>query len=324
LELACCFHTTSFEHFLHSTLVIPFLDIDTNKEEEGPPLDSLASLKSIYAKYAVLADRSPTGWECKKKLDYMMNTKNSSNETDDINKEDNVEMDAAFRTPENHISELKARHWITQPDAKYRAVRTFTTSTPPKWKTPDIPKEVIVPWVVTASRSKAETNCAAAAVAEDPTGEKGGDGGDNENNINKNIVHNDNHNNDDNNNGDAGGYGGINTTADNGDNNEDGTVVVNEDRDGPEFCNVCHDDPCVWLQHFEKISEYDRVLHLELSDKEKPSPNECRSHLYSQMAHHLWGALGRGNRKSLPDCVVTEIRNLHPSPNGNYMGHMEE
>ncbi len=127
-----------------------------------------------------------------------------------------------------------------------------------------------------------------------------------------------------NNNGDAGGYGGINTTADNGDDNEDGTVVVNEDRNGPEYCNVCHDDTCVWLQHFEKISEYDRVLHSELSDKEKPSPNECRSHLYSQMAHHLWGALGRGNRKPLPDCVVTEILNLHPSPNGNYMGHMEE
>ncbi|XP_065068396.1 uncharacterized protein LOC135693758 [Rhopilema esculentum] len=48
--------------------------------------------------------------------------------------------------------------------------------------------------------------------------------------------------------------------------------------------------------------------------------NSFRKAAYRQFALWKYGHLGSGNRRILPACVVTVIRNMYPSPTDEYMG----
>lgn len=50
------------------------------------------------------------------------------------------------------------------------------------------------------------------------------------------------------------------------------------------------------------------------------STQSYRKAAYRQYCLWKYGKLGRGNRKVLPSCVVTFIRQAYPAPDGNYMG----
>ena len=50
------------------------------------------------------------------------------------------------------------------------------------------------------------------------------------------------------------------------------------------------------------------------------SMNAFRKASYRQFALWKYGHLGKSNRRVLPSCVVTVIRNLYPSSDGRYMG----
>lgn len=50
------------------------------------------------------------------------------------------------------------------------------------------------------------------------------------------------------------------------------------------------------------------------------SMNSFRKAGYRQFALWKYGRLGRSNRRILPSCVVKVIREVYPSPDGQYMG----
>jgi len=56
------------------------------------------------------------------------------------------------------------------------------------------------------------------------------------------------------------------------------------------------------------------------ADEPDYSTQSYRKATYWQYTLWKYGKLGRGNRKLLPSCVVTTIRQAYPAPDGNYMG----
>jgi hypothetical protein len=58
---------------------------------------------------------------------------------------------------------------------------------------------------------------------------------------------------------------------------------------------------------------------------EDTANNGCRRMLYRQMAIRTNGdeLLGKGNRVQLPECVLSGVRELFPSDDGEYMGHRD-
>lgn len=50
------------------------------------------------------------------------------------------------------------------------------------------------------------------------------------------------------------------------------------------------------------------------------STQSYRKAAYRQYTLWKYGKLGRGNRRILPSCVVTMIRQSYPAPDGRYMG----
>ncbi len=81
------------------------------------------------------------------------------------------------------------------------------------------------------------------------------------------------------------------------------------------LCPHCSSDPC------HRVTYGD---HLRSSLSLDIPPNIARHNLYRKYTYAAYGHLGRGNRVVIPSCVVDLIRELHPSSNGEYMGHKEE
>jgi hypothetical protein len=98
---------------------------------------------------------------------------------------------------------------------------------------------------------------------------------------------------------------------------------VDDDSDivGPDYCPFCDEEPCVWVRFGDDILKFDIINHMEVADADRPASNDCRRSLYQQVIRMIWGSLGSGNHRKVPQCVLTEIQGLHPSPNGKYMGH---
>ena len=53
------------------------------------------------------------------------------------------------------------------------------------------------------------------------------------------------------------------------------------------------------------------------------STQSYRKAAYRQYTLWKYGKLGRGNRRILPSCVVTMIRQSYPAPDGRYMGYRQ-
>lgn len=56
------------------------------------------------------------------------------------------------------------------------------------------------------------------------------------------------------------------------------------------------------------------------ADEFNYSMESFRKAAYRQFTLWRYGKLGRGNRRVVPSCVVLAVRNIYPSPSGNYMG----
>ena len=85
------------------------------------------------------------------------------------------------------------------------------------------------------------------------------------------------------------------------------------------YCTHCNNDPC----HRE---EYEGMLRAEaLCNMEGVAPpNALRRMLYRTYVRAAHGMLGAGHRIRIPACVRGLIRDIHPDPNGAYMGHKDK
>ena len=93
---------------------------------------------------------------------------------------------------------------------------------------------------------------------------------------------------------------------------------VNES-DKKEACRFCGEQPCVIDANESAIYEGFLGLLEYFGDADNLLPEEIRFRLYRYASSFLHGTLGSGNRKKLPQCVMTEIRDLAPSKTG-YVG----
>ena len=83
-------------------------------------------------------------------------------------------------------------------------------------------------------------------------------------------------------------------------------------------CNKCSRDGqrCVWRLIRKRVK---RAI---------PTVNAGENNLKRKMAYRIavreiYGRLGAGVRKQLPECVVRGVRQLYPSDNDEYMGFRE-
>jgi hypothetical protein len=85
------------------------------------------------------------------------------------------------------------------------------------------------------------------------------------------------------------------------------------------FCLFCSQQDCVWEEAKSEMIAYGQSL-----PEDTPS-NGRRRMLYRQMAIRTsgGGVLGKGNRVALPECVISGVRELFPSGDGEYMGHRD-
>ena len=86
-------------------------------------------------------------------------------------------------------------------------------------------------------------------------------------------------------------------------------------------CELCCKTPCLLQQGlYDSLCEYyGECLESDHMDN-LISNKEVRFGLYRQATITIHGHLGRGRRCPLPQCVVTEIRDLAMESDGNYVG----
>jgi hypothetical protein len=82
-----------------------------------------------------------------------------------------------------------------------------------------------------------------------------------------------------------------------------------------KLCKLCEKAPCV-VDDF-----YDDLMSLGADMEDHCSHKQIRHVLYRFAAKKLWGRLGAGNRRELPRCVLSEIRDAYPATKGTeYVG----
>jgi hypothetical protein len=94
----------------------------------------------------------------------------------------------------------------------------------------------------------------------------------------------------------------------------------NRDENEPQ-CQFCHNSPCVLEQGLYEELVLACELGLDPTDLTTLTTNrEIRFRLYRYATNWIHDYLGKGNRRKLPQCVQTEIRDLAPESTGIYVG----
>jgi hypothetical protein len=102
---------------------------------------------------------------------------------------------------------------------------------------------------------------------------------------------------------------------------EDGTTKEatepTKEDEGP--CPFCQNVPCLLEQGlYDSIAEYGESLH----DNDLTS-KQIRFQLYRHATTWMHGYLGKRRRLEIPQCVRTEILDIAPESNGDYVGFKE-
>jgi hypothetical protein len=97
------------------------------------------------------------------------------------------------------------------------------------------------------------------------------------------------------------------------------TKEEEDDTTGTMLCELCLEDPCVWITKKQEMLDYDDSEHDYLPSEDFPPHNVRRKKIYRQMALYInSGPSGKGVRIELPKCVVDGCRECFPSP--TFMG----
>ena len=102
-------------------------------------------------------------------------------------------------------------------------------------------------------------------------------------------------------------------------------LVESEDEDDEDeddtACEDCGEAPCLFLAHQESLVAFDKAMVSGLAPEDVPPNNSRRKSLYRELTLRInGGPLGAGVRRALPDCCVSAIRQIMPSPTASYMG----
>jgi hypothetical protein len=97
-----------------------------------------------------------------------------------------------------------------------------------------------------------------------------------------------------------------------------GVTVVYDNK-----CQVCENDPCLFIANEDGLIDYDEAEHGHLAREDRPANNLRRKELCRQLTLMInGGPMGAGVRKPLPDCCVGHIREMMPSE--SFMGYRSE
>ena len=82
------------------------------------------------------------------------------------------------------------------------------------------------------------------------------------------------------------------------------------------ICRFCWKFPCYTKKWYDDMVQ----LGEEAEAHGLTDPKEIRYEIYAGLTRLVYGKLGAGNRKQIPYCMIAEIRDIYPAPNGNYVG----
>lgn len=83
-------------------------------------------------------------------------------------------------------------------------------------------------------------------------------------------------------------------------------------------CDSCKKASCIWDEHEDSILE--KVSDWKIYGRFQ-SNSTLRKKCYQYFAAVLYGHLGHGNRRELPECIVENVRQILPNENASeYMG----
>jgi hypothetical protein len=86
------------------------------------------------------------------------------------------------------------------------------------------------------------------------------------------------------------------------------------------MCLRCLLKPCA-IEYYDLEEQFiDTLLTCQVNHLDD---KETRYEMYRLAAREIYGPLGEKVRMKLPDCVVSRIRKLSPSPDGEYVGFKE-
>src|SRR5687768_16489780 len=99
--------------------------------------------------------------------------------------------------------------------------------------------------------------------------------------------------------------------------NNNGISPVHIKPADPRFCNECGSTPCQWVTIGQKAVKY--VEHKLLSETNVPHATFCY-HTYKAFTFCKFGMLGKYERIKIPPCVIQNITDKWPDPDGIYKG----
>jgi glutaredoxin len=80
-------------------------------------------------------------------------------------------------------------------------------------------------------------------------------------------------------------------------------------------CDYCKATPCL----LSKV--YKEMMYVAEEMEDEAENKEIRHAMYCFVSKKLWGRLGRGFRKRIPHCIMSEIHDAYPAKKGTtYVG----
>jgi hypothetical protein len=90
---------------------------------------------------------------------------------------------------------------------------------------------------------------------------------------------------------------------------------MNQENRSATFCKDCLNDPCYVECYYKEF-----VDHCDFCIENKESMAACRYEMYRFMSRLVFGPLGKGVRRIIPNCITTAIRDQFEAPDGVYVG----
>jgi hypothetical protein len=89
---------------------------------------------------------------------------------------------------------------------------------------------------------------------------------------------------------------------------------LNKENISDTFCKECLNDPCFVECYYKEF-----VDHCDFCLENKDTMAACRYEMYRFIYRLVFGPLGKGVRRIIPNCITTAIRDQSEAPDGVYV-----